>query len=76
MAVEEIRRCDACQSRSTKRNPVLHVEFKRSDGKRTIGDLCVTCLRGLETSYGLSTVDKRLHHTFKVVNVEDIPGHQ
>ena len=74
MVVLQVRQCDHCGKKETRAVPVLAIEFKRSDGKRTIGDLCIKCLADMEAAFHLSTTTKVKHHAFTITDPKDIPG--
>jgi len=50
----------------TANKAVIQIDIKRSDGYRTIGDLCTKCLTSLEKEFGLQTTNKKRRSTFTV----------
>jgi len=66
MAVIPTRLCDACGAVETANKAVIQIDIKRSDGYRTIGDLCTKCLTSLEKEFGLQTTNKKRRSTFTV----------
>ena len=66
MAVIPTRQCDCCGAIESKKTVVVHIDAKRSDGLRTIGDLCTKCLAAMERDYGLSSTERRRRSSFAV----------
>lgn len=66
MAVIPTRLCDKCGVVETKTKNVIHIDAKRSDGLRIVGDLCTKCLNQLEKEFGLSATTKKRRATFTV----------
>lgn len=68
MAVIPTRQCDACKKVEGKNLTVVHLDMKRSDGLRTIGDLCHPCLARMEKDYGLASTEKKRRKSFTIVD--------
>jgi len=66
MAIVPTRLCDKCGWTETKARPVIHFDAKRTDGLRTVGDLCTKCLRDMEKQFNLTETKKRRRSTFTV----------
>jgi hypothetical protein len=66
MAVIPTRLCDACGTIESAKREVVHIDAKRSDGLRTVGDLCTRCIESMEKQFGLSTTNKKRRSTFQV----------
>jgi hypothetical protein len=73
MASRTIKSCDNCGRDGTEKVPVVGVDFKRSDGIRTVGDLCTKCLDKMATEYGLTQTARRRRTEFKVTPIDEIP---
>jgi hypothetical protein len=76
MATRSLRSCDTCgvEERSGKRPiVVLRLDIKRSDGLRTVGDMCVSCLDDMASRFNLVHTAKRRRNAFKVTPFEEIP---
>ena len=73
MASRTIRTCDSCRRDGTDKAPVVSVDIKRSDGVRTVGDLCLRCLDKMASEYGLSHTARRRRTEFKVTPIDEIP---
>ena len=67
MAVIPTRQCDRCGAIENKKIVVVLLDAKRSDGLRTIGDLCTKCLTTMEREYGLSSTERKRRSSFTVV---------
>lgn len=66
MATIPVRLCDACGVTESTKREVIHIDAKRSDGKRTVGDLCTKCLNVMERDFGLNTTNKKRRQSFQV----------
>ncbi len=73
MASRTIKTCDKCGRDGTEKAPVVGIDFKRTDGVRTTGDLCVRCLEKMAAEYGLSHTARRRRTPFKVTAIDEIP---
>lgn len=66
MAIVPTRLCDGCGVVESEKKEVIHIDAKRSDGKRTVGDLCTKCMNELEKAFGLQTTEKKRRSSFEV----------
>lgn len=73
VAVRSIRMCDACGKDESKNNKVLGIDIKRTDGVRTTGDLCQSCLGKMAEQYHLGHTSRQRRTPFKVVEFDEIP---
>lgn len=73
MASRTIKSCDNCGRDGTEKFPVIGLDIKRSDGARTVGDLCVKCLDKMAADYGLNHTARRRRTEFKITPIDEIP---
>lgn len=64
--------CDCCGKTESPNRKVLGIDFKRSDGIRTTGDLCTTCLSRMSRDYGLTDTTRQRRTPFTVTPIDQV----
>lgn len=72
MGQKVTRVCDSCGKGETANRAVLSIDFKRSDGMRTTGDLCTACLGRMEKEFGLSSTTRQRRTPYKVTDPSEL----
>jgi len=66
-------RCPRCNRVPTKAKRLVEFDFKRDDGARLVGVLCVVCIDQMAKDYKLEETFSKRRGGFKVIDIADIP---